>query len=480
MRPRLSGLSSARLDRVLERLSDPLQLAVAGRLKAGKSTVVNALIGRRVAATDVRECTRLVTRFRYGPVDRVEVVGTDGGRYAVPFDGDGVVPTELGLPIDRIAYLDAFCTSAALRSVTIIDTPGPGPAGAARGHRSRTALDRAEAVLYVFTQTARVDDARALTGFRARTVPGLASPINAIGVLNKADLLDAPEPISAARSLAASQARALRQQLRTVLPLAGLLAETTATGCLTEADGEVLRQLAALAPGRRELLLGSADLFVRPDPAIAVAVAGRLRLLERLDLFGIRHATDLLAVDAALTTGELRRRLAERSGLAPLRDLVGDAFGCHADGIKANVALTALRHIGRQAATARDRAVIADAVEELAQQPLAHQLRVVAAAALVSSGAVRVPEQLAVELDRLAHGGDPVDQLGAPHLDRRGLAELALRRARAWRAFATAGSSPAQGRIAHVVHRGYVLLWQRLGDAAEAVGTGDPDQDPAP
>ena len=60
-----------------ERLSEPLRVAIAGRLKAGKSTLVNALIGRRVAPTAVGECTRVVTRFRYGPADRVDVVCRD-------------------------------------------------------------------------------------------------------------------------------------------------------------------------------------------------------------------------------------------------------------------------------------------------------------------------------------------------------------------------------------------------------------------
>ena len=82
--PRLTPVSADRVGQVARGLSGPLQLAVAGRIKSGKSTVVNALIGRRVAPTDVRECTRLVTRFQYGTVDRVEVVGTDGSRSTLP------------------------------------------------------------------------------------------------------------------------------------------------------------------------------------------------------------------------------------------------------------------------------------------------------------------------------------------------------------------------------------------------------------
>ena len=56
-------------DKVVEvknRLGEPLRVAVAGRVKAGKSTLVNALLGRRVAATDVGECTKVVAWYRYG------------------------------------------------------------------------------------------------------------------------------------------------------------------------------------------------------------------------------------------------------------------------------------------------------------------------------------------------------------------------------------------------------------------------------
>src|SRR3954453_2669472 len=71
------------------RLSEPLRVAIAGRLKAGKSTLVNALIGRRVAPTDVGECPRVVTRFTYGPADRVDVVRRDGTRRTLPLTDDG-------------------------------------------------------------------------------------------------------------------------------------------------------------------------------------------------------------------------------------------------------------------------------------------------------------------------------------------------------------------------------------------------------
>jgi hypothetical protein len=59
---------------VRRRLSESaLRIAVGGRLKAGKSTLVNALLGQRLAATAVTECTLIVVWSRYAPQNRVEV-----------------------------------------------------------------------------------------------------------------------------------------------------------------------------------------------------------------------------------------------------------------------------------------------------------------------------------------------------------------------------------------------------------------------
>ena len=57
-------------------------MAVGGRLNAGKSTLVNALLGESLAATDATECTRLVTWFRYGPVKLIRLRFTDGSQHA--------------------------------------------------------------------------------------------------------------------------------------------------------------------------------------------------------------------------------------------------------------------------------------------------------------------------------------------------------------------------------------------------------------
>ena len=50
--------TTRRLVAVRDRLDEPLRVAIAGRVKAGKSTLLNALVGERLAPTDAGECTR--------------------------------------------------------------------------------------------------------------------------------------------------------------------------------------------------------------------------------------------------------------------------------------------------------------------------------------------------------------------------------------------------------------------------------------
>jgi Dynamin family len=491
LRPVLSPAAAGLLDQVVTRLDGPLQLAVAGRIKSGKSTVVNALIGRRVAPTDVRECTRLVTRFQYGTVDRVEIVHTDGSRRTMPYDADGLVPQDLGADIDTIAYVDAFLTSAILRSVTVIDTPGLGSLDRASSRRtevllgagggapvtahdvtpragepgldagSQAAIAQAEAVLYVLTQAARADDEQALAGFHAYSTAHARGPVNAVGVLSKADQVgDWPVAVR----LAADQAGALRQRVWDVLPVVGLVAEATETGHFTEADAEALRGLAGLPADERKLLFFSADLFLRPESP--VPVDARARLLERLDLFGIQRAVDALVAEPGLATGELRRRLVDASGFPAVRAVVDSTFRRRADVIKASVALAALDAVAVQA-TPADRARIRDAVEELMQEPETQELRLLEAAGAVMSGTVPMPPGQTEEVSRLVGGADPAAQLGLagrPEAeDPEALRLAALEAAGRWRSYATFGSTPAQSRVAHVVHRSYFLLWRSLG-----------------
>ena len=55
----------------LDRFDEPLRVAIAGKVKAGKSTLLNALVGEEIAPTDAGECTRVVTWYHDGPYPQV-------------------------------------------------------------------------------------------------------------------------------------------------------------------------------------------------------------------------------------------------------------------------------------------------------------------------------------------------------------------------------------------------------------------------
>jgi hypothetical protein len=191
-----------------------------------------------------------------------------------------------------------------------------------------------------------------------------------------------------------------------------------------------------------------------------------MRLLERLDLHGVRVALDAIDANPAITAGALRRTLLNASGLHALRARLDAVFTARADGIKAAAALASVTALAQASGDPTERQRVHDAIEVLLQRPEAHQLRLLEALTLVTTGAIAMPQDLADEVVRVGGSSDVAEQLGLPGRPAAELAGYALERAGWWRSFASFGATPAQGRVAHVVHRAYFLIWQRLRASA--------------
>jgi Dynamin family len=482
--PKVGPAAQTQVLGVRRRLDEPLRVAIAGRLKAGKSTLVNALIGRRVAPTEVGECTRIVTQFRYGTADRVDVVRRDGSRSSLPLDESGMIPQRLGVPRHDISYVDVTLTSDHLRELTVVDTPGLSStntsvsAGARRflfneapidddiDDDSVGAISGAEAIIYVFTQSVRDDDLQALEAFRSISARLASNPINSLGLFNKVDKLVAgvADPWPVAGPLAADQTKVLRRVVSDVVPVVGLLAETTEAGRLTAADCEALRALAQLPETERLVLMASVDLFTSRE--CKVPREQRERLLRLLDLYGIGFAMAQLAARPQLASGDLVRMLFQASGFPRLRHTLDQAFRWRTDAIKAGWALSTLEKIASHTERPNDRELLRDAIERVLQQPDYHRLRLLEVAQLVSTGSVELPEPMEQELTRLALSNDPQWILNLPTAGTEQLVKAALDAATRWRVYAVAGASPSQSRVALVAHRGFYLLSQRVRGTA--------------
>ena len=68
-------------------------MAIAGKVKAGKSTLLNALVGEQLAPTDAGECTKIVTWYQHGHTYRVTLDMADGTTRPARFTREGAPST---------------------------------------------------------------------------------------------------------------------------------------------------------------------------------------------------------------------------------------------------------------------------------------------------------------------------------------------------------------------------------------------------
>ncbi|BDZ46767.1 dynamin family protein [Naasia aerilata] len=337
------------------RLEEPLRVAIAGMVKAGKSTLLNAIIGEEIAPTDAGECTRVVTWYRHGITPRVTLHRRDGSSLPLPVTrGQGRLVLDLaGTPAEDVDRLVVEWPSARLGSLTLIDTPGIASVSGATSARSldfltpEDAPSQADAVVYLLRHL-HAADLTFLEAFRDTGV-GRSGTVNALAVLSRADEIGAGriDALMSARNVAERYRRdgSLRALALGVQPVAGLLAQSART--LRESEFSAFAQLAALDRDARERLLVSADRFVRPTDQVEVSPELRRSLLARFGLFGIRLACVLVrsgVPDSSALSAELTRH----SGLDPLLRSLADQFQARADQLKARTALIGVETLVRE------------------------------------------------------------------------------------------------------------------------------------
>lgn len=397
----LSGTPLADQARQIRRaLDSPLRVAIVGRVKAGKSTLLNALLRERLAPTDAGECTRFVCVYRHGQAYDVGAELKDGRRIGLPFSrGEDTLNIDLEAAPAPIERLDIAWPASALSNVTLLDTPGIGStdeavrlrvAGYLAGQDHSLTTD-ADAVIYVMRHL-HATDVKFMEALHSETIVS-ASPVNAVAVLSRADEVcggRADAMVSASRIAARYRADpTLRASVADVVPMAGLLAETGAT--LRESEMTWLRTLAAADSAEIDSLMLSVDRFRRPGVGPLMPEVREI-LLTRLGLFGLRFAVDAIAHRRCDTAVALSRALTEISGITALRDLIDEYFVSRSQRLKARSALLQLSALARVAEEfdARVGRLITQTVETLAST--AHELAELRLLHLALTGAAGLDE----------------------------------------------------------------------------------------
>ena len=76
--PGLESAATKLSERIVKLRDDRFTLLVLGEFKRGKSTVMNAMLGRDLLPRKAAPCTAILTSLRYGPTPAVRVLFTDG------------------------------------------------------------------------------------------------------------------------------------------------------------------------------------------------------------------------------------------------------------------------------------------------------------------------------------------------------------------------------------------------------------------
>ncbi|MFV2039730.1 MAG: dynamin family protein [Acidimicrobiales bacterium] len=414
-------VATTRLTDVQSRLEAPLRVAIAGKVKAGKSTLLNALVGERLAPTDEGECTRVVTWYKDGHTYQVLAFLDDSHGEQLRFSRED---HHLEIDLDgrdplSIEHLEVTWPSSSLRATTLIDTPGIGSLSTEIAEQTSRFLapdddvTKADAVIYMMKHL-HANDVAFLEAFHDTAV-AQPNPVNAIAVLSRADEIGVGrlDSMGSASKIAKRYSRDpnVRRLVQTVVPIAGLLAETGTT--LTEDEFRLIKTLAALPSKEIDALLLSADRFVNAATQTGLTDLERGHLLDRFGVFGVRLCTTLTRRDAAKTASDLAAALEERSGLNDLRAILSSLFVARSDHLKSRSAILALDDLLRTRPVAGGDTLSLEVERVMASAHPFAELRVLSA---VRSGWVSgKPEQLA-ELERIigAEGTDPHMRVGLP------------------------------------------------------------------
>jgi GTPase SAR1 family protein len=135
IRLREAGLPAevtGRMETLAGQAHEPCVVAVVGRVKVGKSTFVNALLGEDLAKVGTTETTAPINYFAYGQPDpeprAPPLARREGHRREQGFFGRGLQRNDLETlrRADWVDHLEYFLPNPVLKQITLVDTPGTG------------------------------------------------------------------------------------------------------------------------------------------------------------------------------------------------------------------------------------------------------------------------------------------------------------------------------------------------------------------
>lgn len=357
LRPEIPELAELfqEVQKCLNNLNAPIRVAIAGYVKAGKSTFLNALLREKLTITDGLEATLIPTWFQYGKEPGITIHFKDGSSRRSTFEERSRWTAAGGQQTDlsQVQYVSIEYPAEILRRIEFIDTPGLfSPADTDASSRTvdflglestnaqQTAL--ADAVLYAFSNNFSEEDLNTVASFTS-------TPINAVGIFTKPDIPYwdslSPEvsPIDKIREAVLPKLKnKLSAQVYDILPVTAKWLEGVLL--LDQQDWELLRRLAASGKVR----LRSRDRFVNRDVADSTREQ-RQALADKIELYGIYRLITLLRAemqkpeDERLDEEGIMDYVVQESGIQTVEKVIIEHFGNRAFLVKSMAAIERMK-----------------------------------------------------------------------------------------------------------------------------------------
>lgn len=179
------------INKLADDLLLPIQIMVIGEWSAGKSTLINAIIGKKVAITSAIPTTAVITKFVYGDKDRIFVHFQNGTKEEYSnkqFKQLTAEVDEQGNNIrSKIKYVERQLPNELLKKYNFIDSPGLNDIKAKHVNITNDFLQNIDATLWVIS----ADHVGTATDKKLLAL--LSNHLKPIAIVNKIDAIDEEE-----------------------------------------------------------------------------------------------------------------------------------------------------------------------------------------------------------------------------------------------------------------------------------------------
>ncbi len=193
----------------------PIDVAILGQFKAGKSSFLNGFLGKAILPTGVIPVTTVITRLQYGPRERITVSLFDGSRVEIPLADLAGFISEAGNPgnAKNVEMVDVETPLMEdYPGLRLVDTPGLGSVFKAHMKTAQDWLPEVGAAIVA------VSSDRPLSGDDLELLRELARHTpNIILLLTKVDLLTPEQQSEVVRFLEETVARELGKKYQVYL-----------------------------------------------------------------------------------------------------------------------------------------------------------------------------------------------------------------------------------------------------------------------